>query len=56
MADEGALVGVGMPAAAAVLGVESVLQLGQCLGVVLDPEIEDALTPLARLVATEIGD
>ena len=48
VADEGALVGVGMAAAAAVLGVEGVLQLGQRLGGVLDPEVEDALAALAR--------
>ena len=56
MADEGALVGVGMAAAAAVLGVEGVLQLGQRLGGVLDAEVEDALARLAVLVAAEVGD
>ena len=43
MADEGALVGVGVAAAAAVLGVEGVLELGQRLGGVLDAEVDDAL-------------
>ena len=47
MADKGPLVGVGVSAAAAVLGVEGVLQLWQRLGGVLDPEVEDALAPLA---------
>jgi hypothetical protein len=56
MADEGALVGVGVPAAPAVLGVEGVLQLGQRLGGILDPEVDDALAPLALGIATEVGD
>ena len=43
VADEGALVGVGVAAAAAVLGVEGVLQLGQGLGGVLDAEVDDTL-------------
>ena len=54
--DEGALVGVGMAAAAAVLGVEGVLQLGQRLRGVVDPEVDDALAPPALAVASEIGD
>ena len=56
VADEGALVGVGMAAAAAVLGVEGVLQLGQRLAVVLDPEVDDALAAIAVRVAAEVGD
>ena len=56
MADEGALVGVGMPAAAAVLGVEGVLQLRQRLRGVLDPEVDDARARALIGVAAEVGD
>ncbi len=56
MADEGALVGVRVPAAAAVLGVEGVLQLGQGLRGVLEAEVDDALPPPALGVAAEVGD
>ena len=56
MTDEGALVDVGMAAAAAVLGVEGVLQLGQGLRGVLDAEVDDPLARLAGLVAAEVGD
>ena len=56
VADEGALVGVGMAAAAAVLGVEGVLQLGQGLRGIVDAEVDDALAGLAVLAAAEIGN
>jgi hypothetical protein len=56
VADEGALVGVGMAAAAAVLGVEGVLQLRQRLRGVLDPEVEDTLAGRPLRIAAEIGD
>jgi hypothetical protein len=57
VADEGDLVGVGVPAAPAVLGVEGVLQLRQRLGMVVDPEVEDALARALGLgVAAEVGD
>ena len=56
MADEGALVGVGVAAAAAVLGVEGVLQLRQRLRGVLDPEVDDALARALLGVAAEVGD
>ena len=42
MADEGALVAVGVAAAAAVLGVVGVLELGQGLGGIVDAEVGDA--------------
>ena len=45
-----------MAAAAAVLGIEGVLQLRQCLGGVLDPEVEDALAGSLLGVAAEVGD
>src|SRR4051812_7307688 len=56
MADEGALVGVGVAAAAAVLGVEGVLQLRQGLARVLDAEVDDAVAGASLGVATEVGD
>ena len=56
VADEGALVGVRVPAAPAVLGVVGVLELGQGLRRVLDPEEGDALAPAQLRVAAEVGD
>ncbi len=56
MTDEGALVGVGVTAATAVLGVEGVLELGQRLRGIVDAEVDDAWATLAALVATEVGD
>ena len=56
MADEGALVGVGVPAAAAVLGVEGVLELRQRLRGVVDAEVDDALARALLGVAAEVGD
>ncbi len=54
--DEGALVDVGRAAAAAVLGIVGVLELGQSLGRVLDPEVGDAGASSQLAVAAEIGD
>ncbi len=45
-----------MPAAATVLGVEGVLELGQCLRGVLDAEVDDAVAGLSGGVAPEVGD
>ena len=45
-----------MAAAAAVLGVERVLELGQRLRGVLDPEVGDPLAPPLLAVAAEVGD
>ena len=56
MADERPLVVVGVAAAAAVLGVERVLELGQRLRGVLDPEVDDALAAALVRVAAEVGD
>ncbi len=56
MADESALVNVWVTAAPAVLGVEGVLELGQGVRGVLDPEIGDSVAPLPGLVAAEVGD
>ena len=54
--DEGALVGVRGAAAAAVLGVVGVLELGEGLARVLDPEVGDARAPAQLAVAPEVGD
>ena len=56
MADEGPLIGVGGAAAAAVLGVVGVLELGKRLARVLDPEVGDAGAPAKLAVAAEVGD
>ena len=56
VADEGPLVVVGVAAAAAVLGVERVLELGQRLRGVLDPEVDDPLAAALLGVAAEVGD
>ena len=56
VADEGALVRVGSAAAAAVLGVVRVLELGQRLARVLDPEVGDARAATEVAVAPEVGD
>ena len=56
MADEGAGVGVRMPAAAAVLGVVGVLELGQRLRAVLDPEVGDARAKPELAIAAQVGD
>ncbi len=56
MADEGAVVLVGGAAAAAVLGVVGVLELGQRLRGVLDAEEGDARPSLQIAVAAEVGD
>jgi hypothetical protein len=55
VADESPLVDVGVAAAAAVFGVEGVLQLRQRLGGVLDAEVEDALAAPSALVSAGIS-
>ena len=54
--DEGALVCVWIAAAAAVLGVVGVLELGQGLARVLDAEVGDARAAALLAVAPEVGD
>ena len=54
--DECALVCVRGAAAAAVLGVVGVLELGQRLAGVLDPEVGHARTAVEPAVATQVGD
>ena len=56
MPDEGPLVGVWRAAAAAVLGVEGVLELRQCLARIVDPEVGHAGAPGQIAVAAEVGD
>ena len=56
VADEGALEGIRGAAAAAVLGVVGVLQLGQGLALVLDAEVCDPRPPSQLAVAAEVGD
>jgi len=56
VADESARVGVGVAAAATVLGVMGVLELGQCDRRILDSEIGDPGAALQLGVAAEVGD
>ena len=56
MPDEGSLVDVWRAAAAAVLGVEGVLELRQGLCGIVDPEVGDAGTAGQVAVAAEVGD
>ena len=56
VADESAVVDVGCPAAAAVLRVEGVLQLGQRLAGVLDPEVGDPRPAAEVTIAAEVRD
>src|SRR5215210_7204162 len=56
MSDEGAVIGVGVSATAAVLGVMGVLELRQRLARVLDAEVGDAGTAGQLSVAAEVGD
>src|SRR6266545_6664960 len=56
MADEGAVIRIGSAAAAAVLRVVGMLELGEGLAGVLDPEVGDSRATAQLAVAPEVGN